>query len=258
VKFAARTLVHLVVLGLLLAGCGSSENPALEGTPSPSPSIKIVSPESGSQVKGNVVALQLDVAGIQIRKADGDTSGRTGHFHVFVDKPAAAIGEVIPMERGVIHSADNPILIPGLTVGHHKLTVALGDGNHQRITNALAVVEFDVTGPALQASAPAEAAQATGFNIDTQVQGVQIVAAAQDKGAPGTTGHLHLIIDPASPPSANGQPLPQDPSVIHTAETSYHVTGLAAGPHTIWVVLGDKTHVPFSPLVADKVVVNVK
>jgi hypothetical protein len=244
---------------LILGGACIRDDPTIEGTPKVGvAAVRISSPQQGARVRGNVVNLDVEAQGIAIKPADGDTSGRSGHFHVFVDKPAVAVGETIPMERGVIHSATEPIPVTGLSVGRHKLTVVLGDGAHTRITDELAEVEVDVAGPSVISTAPAQAAAATGFNIETQVEGVQLAPAAADSGTPGTTGHLHVIIDPSSPPTADGQPIPNDPTHIHTAEKSHKVTGLAPGQHTIWVVLGDKAHVPFNPLVADRVVVTVK
>ncbi|HEX2259797.1 MAG TPA: DUF4399 domain-containing protein [Actinomycetota bacterium] len=244
---------------LLIAGACIRDDPTIEGSPKAGvAAVEITSPRQGARLNGNVVGLDLEAQGITIKAPDGDTSGRTGHFHVFVDKPAVAVGEPIPMERGVIHSATDRIPVPGLSVGRHKLTVVLGDGAHTRITDELAEVEVDVAGPSVRSTAPAEAPAATGFNVETEVEGVQLAPAATDTGAPGTTGHLHLIIDPPSPPAADGQPIPNDPTHIHTAERSHRVTGLAPGQHTIWVVLGDKAHVPFNPLVADRVVVTVR
>ena len=84
-------------------------------------------------VEGNDAVLTMEVSGIEIVPADGDTSGRTGHFHVFVDTPPVEEGVVIAQGTGVAHSATNPIRFPDLPPGEHTLTVVLGDGNHARI-----------------------------------------------------------------------------------------------------------------------------
>lgn len=244
---------------VLLAACGQ-DNPVVEGSPTPTgPSVKIASPANEGQIKGNVVELDLEAQGFEIKPADGDTSGKSGHYHVFIDRPALAVGEVIPREAGIVHSADDPIKIPGLTVGRHKFTVVLGDGAHKRITDALAEVEVDVQGPSVKVTdAPAEAPAAGDFTFHVQVDGVELVGAANDQGAPGTTGHLHLYVDTDSPPVADGQPIPMDGKHLHSADDEFTFRGLAAGEHTIWVVLGDKTHVPFDPLVADRFTISLK
>lgn len=209
-------------------------------------------------MKGNVVDLDVTATGIEIRKADGDSSGKSGHYHVFIDRAPVAPGAVIPREAGVVHSTDDPIRLTGLGVGTHRLALVLGDGTHARIGSAIAETTIEVQGPSVDASAPAEVPSGQDLVVEIAVEGVQIVAAASDQGAPGTTGHLHVLIDPASPPAADGKPLPKDDRNIHTTETTVRLSGLAPGEHTIWVVLGDRAHIPYGPLVADRVLVTVK
>lgn len=84
-------------------------------------------------VEGNTAVLTMEVSGIDIVPADGDTSGDTGHFHVFVNTPPVQEGVVIAQDTGVIHSAANPIRVPDLPPGEHTLIVVLGDGDHARI-----------------------------------------------------------------------------------------------------------------------------
>ena len=86
-----------------------------------------------TKVEGDTAVLTMKVSGITIVAADGDTSGKSGHFHVFVDREPVKEGETIPKVDGIVHSADNPIRIPGLSPGEHDITVVLGDGNHTRI-----------------------------------------------------------------------------------------------------------------------------
>lgn len=90
-----------------------------------------------AKVEGTTARVTMKYSGFTIVAADGDTSGNSGHFHVFIDREPVKQGETIPQETGIIHSAANPIEIPGLTSGEHKLTVVLGDGNHVRIRGDL-------------------------------------------------------------------------------------------------------------------------
>lgn len=255
-KGLLRALALVFVLALLAGAC-TQDRPAIEGSPEPEgPSLKVTSPSEGETIKGNVVTLDLEASGIEIVKADGDTSGNTGHFHVFIDQDAPAAGEVIPKTEGIIHSTDTKIVIPGLKVGEHKFTVVFGDGTHARIGTESASVAVKVDGPSLDARAPGEVAAGEDVTVDIAVEGVTLVAA--DGDTTGATGHVHLFIDPATPPAADDNPIPKVATIIHSAETSVKVSGLAAGEHTIWVVLGDGAHVPFKPLVADKLVITVK
>lgn len=110
------------------------------------PSVKIESPAEFATVTGGVADLKVLVTGLTIVKADGDTSGKTGHFHVFVDRNPSKAGEVIPVAPDIVHSADNPIHVSGLKPGKHTLIVVLGDGAHHRILeNVQASVNVNVT-----------------------------------------------------------------------------------------------------------------
>lgn len=86
-----------------------------------------------TKVEGDTAVLTMKVGGITIVEANGDTSGKTAHYHVFIDRKPTKEGDVIPSEKGIVHSADNPIRVTGLSPGRHELTVVFGDGNHTRI-----------------------------------------------------------------------------------------------------------------------------
>jgi uncharacterized protein DUF4399 len=246
------SLLMACALALVLTGCGGSEKQTT--TPPASPSLNIVSPQAGATVQGDVVVLTLAAQGLQIVKADGDTSGKSGHFHVFVDQDPPPAGAGIPKARGIVHSADNPIKLSGLTIGRHRLVAVLGDGGHRRIGTAQAETTVGVEGPTVQASAPAVAAKGEPVVVTLAVQGIRVATPNGDTS--GKTGHFHLFIDRA--PSPAGQPIPKAPGIIHTPATSVPVPGLAAGEHTIIVVMGDGLHVPLKPPVEAKVTVVVQ
>jgi hypothetical protein len=172
---------------------------------------------------------------------------------VFIDRDPPAAGTVIPKEPGIVHSVDNPVLLTGLSVGTHELTVVYGDGTHARIGSAEATITVDVKGPSIDATAPATAKAGAPVAMNVAVNGVNLVAADGDTS--GKTGHLHVFID--RDPTAAGQPIPKEDDIVHTTETAITLPGMAAGEHTIWVVLGDGAHVPFDPQVMDKVVITV-
>lgn len=262
-KFA--WVASLLMVAVSFVACGGEDGTDDTAAPSPSPtsakppSLRITSPTDGQALGGNVVELNMEVENIRIVKADGDTSGRTGHFHVFVDRDPVPEGSVIPQEPGIIHTTDDPIIVTGLPVGEHNLRVVLGDGTHKRIGTAEAGVRVNVQGPSVQAKAPTELVADQEGMLEITVQGVRLVPAAEDQGPPGETGHLHILIDPDQPPKADGTPIPsEEPNrIIHTVSTVYKLKGLGAGDHTLWIVLGNKAHVPFSPLVAHKLSIRI-
>jgi hypothetical protein len=246
-----RIVLGLSALALLTGACAD------KATTTPStgaPTVKIASPGAGSTVKGNVVTLDLTVAGITIIKADGDVSGRTGHFHVFIDREPVAADATIPKEPGIVHATDDPLMIPGLKKGTHRFVVVLGDGAHKRLGSAQAEISVTVGGPSLDASAPTSVPGGQSVPVQIAVEGVTLAKADGDSS--GTTGHVHLFID--RPPTAAGQVIPKEDGIIHSADSTVPVPGLAAGEHVIWVVLGDGNHLAFAPLVADKITVTVQ
>lgn len=242
-------ILGIAALAIAAVACGDQATTESDGAQT----LRITSPRNGSNVEGNVVRLDMSVSGIEIVKADGDASGKTGHFHVFIDREPVAAGAVIDRSPGVVHSADDPIVLTGLTAGYHTFVVVLGDGAHRRVGNASARTQVEVKGPALDATAPATSPVGQPVSIDVKVQGVTLVAA--DGDISGKTGHLHVFVD--REPTAAGQAIPKEAGVIHAATSPIKVEGLAAGEHTLWVVLGNGVHVPFAPLVADKLTVTV-
>lgn len=243
-------------LALISAGCAGDDAEPVEATgdTASGPSVQISAPEDDAKIAGNVVSLAVDVEGIDIVKADGDTSGKTGHLHVFIDSDPVAVGEAIPKAPNVVHSADNPVVIPGLSVGDHTLTVVVGDGTHTRMDVEEQSVHVTVEGPSIDATAPATLGAGQPLNIDVKVDGFDLVKA--DGATTEATGHLHAFVD--TPPVAPGEAIVTgNPMIIHSATSPITVPGLAAGEHTIWIVVGDGTHHAFKTSVRDKVVVTV-
>lgn len=228
---------------------GTTKAPAASSTPS----LSIMGPAAGTVVKGNVVSLDLASTGLAIVKADGDSSGRTGHYHVFIDRDPVAPGAAIPVEAGIVHSADQQVVLSGLAIGRHRLSVVIGDGTHTRLGSTLAETTVDVQGPSIDASAPATSAAGQPVVLTVNVNGLSLVKA--DGNTSGATGHLHVFVD--RDPTPSGQPIPVEAGIIHTAETTIPVPDLAPGVHTLWVVAGDGLHMPLAPRVMDKVTVTV-
>jgi hypothetical protein len=255
--------VVVTALAVSAAACGndygskaqSGGTTTTTGAPSaPQVAVQIKSPAPGTAVKGNVVVLDLSVEGVTIKPADGDTSGTSGHFHVFVDRPPLAFGETIPKEPRIIHTADNPVTVAGLSLGQHKLAVVVGDGAHRSISHTPAETEVNILGPTVEATAPASVPVGQPVTIQLKATGVTIVGA--DGDTTGKTGHFHLFVD--RPPVAPGALVPTgDPAIIHTKETSVQLKDLASGEHVVWVVVGDGAHRALDPPVRAKVTFTV-
>jgi hypothetical protein len=247
VRITRSGFAALACVALALGACGGK-------TAAPGVFLSIVSPAQGTSVSGNVVTLDLLVEGVQIKKADGDTSGKTGHFHVFIDREPMAAGQVIPKEAGIVHAAAEPVVLAGLSAGEHTLKVVLGNGAHARLGSALAETKVRVEGPTLDATAPPTVSSGSPVIVTVGVHGIRLVPADKDSSS-GTSGHLHVFVD--RDPTPAGQVIPKEAGIIHTAKTTISIPNLAPGEHTIWVVFGDRAHIPYVPAVADRVVVVV-
>ncbi|HVE94636.1 MAG TPA: DUF4399 domain-containing protein [Acidimicrobiales bacterium] len=256
-----RVACSLLIVVLAAGACGrKAENAvgARTATTTANASgtaVEILTPDTGAVLKGNVAMLDLKITGMSVVAADGDTSGKSGHIHAFIDREPVAVGSAIPKEPGIVHSVDDPLLLTGLSAGKHSIVVVLGDGTHTRVGDAEDRITVTVAGPTVDATAPASVAAGAPVRIDFKATGMQIVKADGDTS--GTTGHFHVFVDKPLP--AVDAPIPKldDGSVIHTAESFVEIPNLAAGEHHFFVVMGDGTHSPVDPMVADKVTVKV-
>ena len=263
----SRTLVALAA-ALLAAGCGgdgtttaptaSTTAPSATGAPSEpatgAPDDLRITASAPDEIDGNVVTIDLETSGIEIVPADGDTSGATGHYHVFIDTDPVEVGEAIPTgERNIVHSATEPIDIYGLNAGGHTFSVVLGDGAHTRIHgDVVSEVTTNVNGPWLQATLN-DVEEGSPLSVTVYYEGFDIVEAAGDTS--GETGHLQVYID--EEPHFGGGAAHGD-NIIHTTDTTIELPELEPGRHDVWVVAADGAHVPFDPKVADRLTINVE
>lgn len=206
--------------------------------------------------KGNSLTLGVKTRGIEIKPADGDTSGRTGHFHVFIDREPVEVGEVIPRASNIVHVAKAPIKLYGLTKGEHHFTVVLGDGAHRRIaTDSVVEATVEFLGPFVNASAPSTIEEGEDLDIELEAEGIEIRAPDGDKS--GMSGHFHVFVDPLKTPKEAMKVSGSD-GAIRTERSPVTISDLSKGEHTIYVALGDGDHQLFDPAVMDVVTVTVE
>ena len=95
------------------------------------------------------------------------------------------------------------------------------------------------------------------FKVQFGLTGMGVAPAGVEKPK---TGHHHLIIDAKLSPEELKQPIASDPKHLHFGggQTEAMVT-LPPGQHTLQLVLGDWSHVPFDPPIMSPVItVTVK
>ena len=94
------------------------------------------------------------------------------------------------------------------------------------------------------------------FKVQFGLSGMGVAPAGVDKA---NTGHHHLLID-VNEPLDPSEPIPQDKAHLHfgAGQTEAHIE-LAPGKHTLQLVLGDWSHIPFNPPIMSAVItVTVK
>ncbi|HIE65986.1 MAG TPA: DUF4399 domain-containing protein [Nitrospiria bacterium] len=88
------------------------------------------------------------------------------------------------------------------------------------------------------------------------LQGMGVAPAGIDKK---NTGHHHLLIDLKGLPALD-KPIPSDKNHKHFGKGQTETTlKLSPGKHTLQLILGDKSHVPFDPpVVSEKITIWVR
>lgn len=95
------------------------------------------------------------------------------------------------------------------------------------------------------------------FKVQFGLSGMGVAPAGVDKP---NTGHHHLIIDVTLSPAELKEPIASDTKHVHFGggQTETMVT-LPPGKHTLQLVLGDWSHIPFDPPIMSPVItVTVK
>ncbi|MDQ6747438.1 MAG: DUF4399 domain-containing protein, partial [Candidatus Dormibacteraeota bacterium] len=214
-----RRVLLLGALALFVTGCGSASDTQLPNVDiKPFKSDPTVSVSLGP-ISGGDVTVRLSSTNFKVLPAGEATNAHQygeGHYHLFLDVPPTAPGEVIPKVAGVYHVAEPTFTMHNLKSGHHHLYVVLGFSDHQpyqavadvggKLHGAINELDFTVgpgqTGnqapetttspspvpsPATAAASPSPSAQAGGGGGSSTR--VQVVADQSNGGAynPGST-----------------------------------------------------------------------
>lgn len=114
----------------------TTEAPAVATTALKGASVDASAP--ATVAAGQPVPVTIKVEGLTLVKADGDTSGTTGHLHLFVDREPTPAGQPIPTgQADIIHSAATEVPVPNLAAGEHTIWVVAGDGTHTPLNPAV-------------------------------------------------------------------------------------------------------------------------
>ena len=95
------------------------------------------------------------------------------------------------------------------------------------------------------------------FKIQFGLSGMGVAPAGVEKPS---TGHHHLLIDTTLTPEQAKEPIPADDHHLHFGGGQTETTlTLPPGRHTLQLVLGDWSHIPFNPpVVLPAITIDVK
>lgn len=79
-------------------------------------------------VDGDSVTIEVDVPGIDLAFGEDEADGPVAHPHAFVDTAPTAAGHEVPVDvDAIVHSPDSPLVVEGLDLGDHVITILLAD-----------------------------------------------------------------------------------------------------------------------------------
>ena len=134
-----RALKLPVTFGLLFSffACGGADDansemdPEPEVSTQPSITVRIVSPQAGSEV-GRDVRVVLETDGIEIVPISPPVPG-TGHHHLYLDSDVTSLSDVIPAgDPMIVHKGDGSTghTFEGLEPGPHRIIALVANPAH--------------------------------------------------------------------------------------------------------------------------------
>jgi plastocyanin len=205
-RLPKRTL--LVLLTLLLAGCTQALPNEVVGPFKGDPSVTASVTVNGPDATVNISSQNFKV--IPAAEATTAHTYGEGHYHVFLDVPPTAPGEVIPQGvAGIYHTAKSSLVINNVTTGHHTLFVELGFSDHSpyqqqavsgaKVSGTLTKVEFDVSSGAVAQASPSPAASESAAPSPSTAPSVAASPSAAASGAPPSGGtKVSVLGDPTN------------------------------------------------------------
>lgn len=124
-KIRVVQVVGMVLLGLVVAACASTQAASTEGAGR----VFFTSPESGATVSAPV-NVTMGADGFTVEPAGEVNAGR-GHLHIMVDTDCVAAGQVVPSDAQHLHFGKAQMEAElDLAPGPHTLCLQAADGAH--------------------------------------------------------------------------------------------------------------------------------
>ncbi len=212
----------------------------------PEARVRIASPSAGATVPPTFTVV-MAAAGLDMEPAGVARPG-AGHFHLLLDEPFVAPGDIIPTDATHLHfdQAQTRTEVT-LTPGAHLIRLQFADGTHRALQGQQYRAEVEVL---VEEGAPAErvmfikpadgATVTSPFLVAWAASGLIIEPAGAVLRPEG--GHLLIIIDEDFIPG--GEPIPTDATHLHFGggQTSAELT-LEPGEHTLRLQMANGAHI---------------
>jgi len=196
--------------------------------------LKVFEPVTGSSVSSLGFRIRVAVSNFTLDSQDygGVAIPGQGHIHVYQGTTLLAT------------SVSDHVLITGLTLGGTTLRVELRNNDHSALASPVFdTVSVTVVAPSIALAAPPSIAAGQLLRISWNVSGFVLDSAAFGGSREAGRGHVHIFVDGTY--------------VAATPATSYVISGLAAGSHTIKVELYNNDHTPLAASVSNESTVTV-
>ncbi len=207
--------------------------------------VRIVTPTDGAIVPPTFDVV-MAASGLSVAPA-GSTLEGAGHFHIILDEPFIAPGEIIPKNASYLHFGQGQLQgSVSLPVGDHLLRLQFADSEHRALDGSQyraevrVRVEEDAPDSQVIFVKPADGATVTApFSVVWAATGLIIEQAGQSIRP--EAGHLHLLINEDF--VAGGEPIPADETHLHfgRGQTSTELT-LPAGEYTLRLQMANGGH----------------
>ncbi|MCC6453450.1 MAG: DUF4399 domain-containing protein [Caldilineaceae bacterium] len=228
----------------------------------PEQAVRIVSPTSGATVPVTFTVV-MAASGINVEPA-GPVNENAGHFHLLIDEPFVAAGEIIPADDTHLHFGKAQLTTTlTLEPGSYLLRLQLADGTHHALSGdqyraeVAIIVAEDAPAEQVMFVKPADGATVTSpFLVGWAASGL-IIEAAGSSIRPNA-GHLHLLINEEF--VAGGEAIPTDETHLHfgKGQTSTELT-LEPGKYTLRLQMANGAHIAQDgPQYHDEITVTVK
>jgi hypothetical protein len=224
--------------------------------------VRIVSPTAGATVPPTFTVV-MAATGINVEPA-GPVNENAGHFHLLIDEPFVAAGEIIPVDETHLHFGKAQLTTTvTLEPGSYLLRLQLADGTHRALSGdqyraeVEVVVKENAPDERVLFVKPADGATVTSpFLVGWAASGLIIETAG--RSIRPNAGHLHLLVNEEFVPA--GEVIPTNETHLHfgRGQTSTELT-LEPGEYTLRLQMANGGHIAHDGLqYQDEITVTVK